>query len=1045
MKINITLLTALIVSVPLCVFAQSSPDRFVWPLGDGSEIVASYNGTDIYYDSNPFSGTNHLGSDYNRIDGNDCGEPVLAASQGIVVDVDDQDTTNWGNYVRIRHNTNSGTYYTLYTHLSRVDVSINQNVLIGQQIGLMGTTGNSTGCHLHFGVRSVNSNGCGYYGTPASCVGIDTSTYYNPHSFIQARYTSSLASTPTATPEPTQTTFCQGNVTQVSGTNDWTCNQVGLTGQNAQYQGGQSIPANTRAFKVGDTVRPLGYFSGVQDKGHGLCLVAAAQQGPDAFDMHLFDQASDYDHFAGPYETTDANGNTVRLLWNGGTAYTWPALAAPLQMRSSNPAAQSATTYFEQLTMKVCIDFMDSATDTSCMSIQECRSLTNTSRYLEETVLVYPSGANLDLPMTQTLTFNLSAAGYYAYGGNQCPPSGYMPGDVGWCTSACTCDAEQGNCTADDQCTSPLVCDFSAVTAPGEGLCRASNGTGSMSYQHVNLCSTEPWLMSDGTYGCSPRPEPVPATQTFWIRGRLPGLSTSVTPQIRIEVHSAQQLITVRIVSVHEMQVQDDVWEFYANGNTLSHYGDGFYEVFVDVGGGWQYLDTHNIDGEEAPPVNPNPVNYDYCTDQGYQCASAEGDCDGNEDCQTGLQCIHDVGDWFGMAWDVDVCGQSEQVLSSVSTHRDCDDQYDWSFSDWSVCSARTGGTRTRSATLVQQNCLNPGSLPRVDVQNCDDFYSEDSQGWRIEAEGAYALQQNADQYPRIAPDCVDVDGTTLYSGLMFSGDHPGTNAQIIVPASPGTYDLWIAYRSHHSHWDNFAPEFYVEMNGQQFTVPSTRNYVPNGVEERFLGQMVVTSTTTNVTIRIGGEELMHYSSRWIEVDYLRGVLVQTTSPDAGVSDAGETDVGVTDSGVSTITYEIEDWQHTGYHITSYPQSGTRTAADGTVYAVKMLSGGDMHSVAYQDVSYNSGQRYEVCANYLNFGDSPDFYLEFGTTRVATFPAGSVRAHGNDPQEYCFGEVTMPSTGSTMRMHVRVGTSVGVTGQANRWIGLDWLELRPQP
>ena len=519
--------------------------------------------------------------------------------------------------------------------------------------------------------------------------------------------------------------------------------------------------------------------------------------------------------------------------------------------------------------------------------------------------------------------------------------------------------------------------------------------------------------MSDGTYGCSPRPEPVPATQTFWIRGRLPGLSTSVTPQIRIEVHSAQQLITVRIVSVHEMQVQDDVWEFYANGNTLSHYGDGFYEVFVDVGGGWQYLDTHNIDGEEAPPVNPNPVNgdYDYCTDQGYQCASAEGDCDGNEDCQTGLQCIHDVGDWFGMAWDVDVCGQSEQVLSSVSTHRDCDDQYDWSFSDWSVCSARTGGTRTRSATLVQQNCLNPGSLPRVDVQNCDDFYSEDSQGWRIEAEGAYALQQNADQYPRIAPDCVDVDGTTLYSGLMFSGDHPGTNAQIIVPASPGTYDLWIAYRSHHSHWDNFAPEFYVEMNGQQFTVPSTRNYVPNGVEERFLGQMVVTSTTTNVTIRIGGEELMHYSSRWIEVDYLRGVLVQTTSPDAGVSDAGETDAGTvpdTRCNGTVLCYTMEaitpegavaDEGSAGYSLTvnggatlTTDRHGTPNSAyhfDGTGYleatGVNLTVSGDftMETWLQTEVTVSGGdKRYAVA---IHSGNNPPPVISAGEDANVSF------------------------------------------------------------
>ncbi len=50
----------------------------------------------------------------------------------------------------------SGGMATLYAHLSRVDVAIGQVVQQGQEVGLIGTTGASTGPHLHFEVRTLN-------------------------------------------------------------------------------------------------------------------------------------------------------------------------------------------------------------------------------------------------------------------------------------------------------------------------------------------------------------------------------------------------------------------------------------------------------------------------------------------------------------------------------------------------------------------------------------------------------------------------------------------------------------------------------------------------------------------------------------------------------------------------------------------------------------------------------------------------------------------------------------------------------------------------
>ena len=60
----------------------------------------------------------------------------------------------YGNHIDIEHP--NGTM-TRYGHLTRSDVVVGQSVTQGEEIGLLGSTGNSTGPHLHFEIR--NSSG----------------------------------------------------------------------------------------------------------------------------------------------------------------------------------------------------------------------------------------------------------------------------------------------------------------------------------------------------------------------------------------------------------------------------------------------------------------------------------------------------------------------------------------------------------------------------------------------------------------------------------------------------------------------------------------------------------------------------------------------------------------------------------------------------------------------------------------------------------------------------------------------------------------------
>ena len=76
--------------------------------------------------------------------------PVFAAQDGVVKDVYRFTVYGYGNAVVVAHNNG---VETLYAHLNEVYVSKSEGVSQGQSIGQMGTTGNSTGTHLHFEVR----------------------------------------------------------------------------------------------------------------------------------------------------------------------------------------------------------------------------------------------------------------------------------------------------------------------------------------------------------------------------------------------------------------------------------------------------------------------------------------------------------------------------------------------------------------------------------------------------------------------------------------------------------------------------------------------------------------------------------------------------------------------------------------------------------------------------------------------------------------------------------------------------------------------------
>lgn len=118
---------------------------FRWPCPSSTRVTSDY-GTRV----SPTAGasSNHKGIDI----GASYGADIVAAADGKVVTA--AYSSSGGNYVMIDHGNG---LYTVYMHASSLCVSAGQNVTAGQVVAKVGSTGISTGNHLHFGV-SLNGS-----------------------------------------------------------------------------------------------------------------------------------------------------------------------------------------------------------------------------------------------------------------------------------------------------------------------------------------------------------------------------------------------------------------------------------------------------------------------------------------------------------------------------------------------------------------------------------------------------------------------------------------------------------------------------------------------------------------------------------------------------------------------------------------------------------------------------------------------------------------------------------------------------------------------
>ncbi|MZG90670.1 phage tail spike protein, partial [Enterococcus durans] len=115
---------------------------YIKPIADPITVTSEFG-----WRTSPITGAQEFHNGIDLVNGNP-NTPIFASADGEVIVAGDANYYDWyGNWTVIKH---ADGMYTGYAHQSRVDVLKGQKVTAGQQIGLMGTTGPSTGEHLHF-------------------------------------------------------------------------------------------------------------------------------------------------------------------------------------------------------------------------------------------------------------------------------------------------------------------------------------------------------------------------------------------------------------------------------------------------------------------------------------------------------------------------------------------------------------------------------------------------------------------------------------------------------------------------------------------------------------------------------------------------------------------------------------------------------------------------------------------------------------------------------------------------------------------------------
>jgi murein DD-endopeptidase MepM/ murein hydrolase activator NlpD len=131
-------------------FSNDTSGTIQWPFPTGVPISDGFG-----YRSSPggIGSTNHQGIDFNP----GMGAPIQVVADGTVRLAQKSDAGGYGCYVIVDHDVNGMEFASLYGHMQCASVAMSkgEEVKVGQQVGNVGSTGTSTGAHLHFEIHDA--------------------------------------------------------------------------------------------------------------------------------------------------------------------------------------------------------------------------------------------------------------------------------------------------------------------------------------------------------------------------------------------------------------------------------------------------------------------------------------------------------------------------------------------------------------------------------------------------------------------------------------------------------------------------------------------------------------------------------------------------------------------------------------------------------------------------------------------------------------------------------------------------------------------------
>jgi murein DD-endopeptidase MepM/ murein hydrolase activator NlpD len=134
-------------------FSNDTSGTIQWPFPTGVPISDGFG-----YRSSPggIGSTNHQGIDFNP----GMGAPIQAIADGTVRLAQKSDGGGYGCYVIVDHSVNGMKFASLYGHMQcgSIELSKGDDVKVGQMVGKVGSTGTSTGAHLHFEIHDARDS-----------------------------------------------------------------------------------------------------------------------------------------------------------------------------------------------------------------------------------------------------------------------------------------------------------------------------------------------------------------------------------------------------------------------------------------------------------------------------------------------------------------------------------------------------------------------------------------------------------------------------------------------------------------------------------------------------------------------------------------------------------------------------------------------------------------------------------------------------------------------------------------------------------------------